>query len=133
LKAVRGNAVVRRQIQHALAEAGGGLMAERVRTLTGIPVPAEPAEIRFTIYGQPVAQGRARAVIVAGHARYLDPAKSRDYKQYGRPRFRSSRPNPCRGRSTWPSGHTWRFRSPGRKKSRPQRSPARSGPRPSPT
>lgn len=38
--------------------------------------------IRFTVYGEPVAQGRPRATSVNGHVRLYDPKKSRDYKQY---------------------------------------------------
>lgn len=36
--------------------------------------------ISFTIYGDPVAQGRPRFAVRAGHAIAYDPAKSRDYK-----------------------------------------------------
>ncbi|MFT9848496.1 RusA family crossover junction endodeoxyribonuclease [Aneurinibacillus sp. REN35] len=38
--------------------------------------------IEFTIYGEPVAQGRPRATTIAGRARLYDPAKSRNYKEY---------------------------------------------------
>ncbi|MCY8420264.1 RusA family crossover junction endodeoxyribonuclease [Bacillus inaquosorum] len=38
--------------------------------------------ISFTVYGEPVAQGRPRAGTVNGKARLYDPKKSRDYKQY---------------------------------------------------
>jgi len=39
--------------------------------------------IEFTIYGDPVAQGRPRAGRgPGGHVRMYDPAKSKDYKQY---------------------------------------------------
>lgn len=38
--------------------------------------------IRFTVYGEPVAQGRPRAANIGGHIRMYDPKKSRDYKDY---------------------------------------------------
>lgn len=38
--------------------------------------------IRFTVYGEPVAQGRPRATNINGHIRMYDPKKSRDYKHY---------------------------------------------------
>jgi Holliday junction resolvase RusA-like endonuclease len=38
--------------------------------------------IEFTVYGEPVAQGRPRATTIAGKVRMYDPAKSRDYKDY---------------------------------------------------
>ncbi|MDQ0158997.1 RusA family crossover junction endodeoxyribonuclease [Alkalibacillus salilacus] len=38
--------------------------------------------IAFTIHGQPVAQGRARATTFKGQARMYDPAKSKHYKHY---------------------------------------------------
>ncbi|BAU27610.1 Holliday junction resolvase RusA-like endonuclease [Aneurinibacillus soli] len=38
--------------------------------------------IQFTIYGEPVAQGRPRATMIAGKARMYDPSKSRGYKEY---------------------------------------------------
>ncbi len=37
--------------------------------------------IDFTVYGNPVPQGRARATTINGHMRLYDPAKSRDWKQ----------------------------------------------------
>ena len=37
--------------------------------------------ISFTVYGEPVAQGRPRFTTVAGHAMAYDPKESRDYKQ----------------------------------------------------
>ena len=40
--------------------------------------------IRFTVYGEPVAQGRPRAANIGGHIRMYDPKKSRDYKDYVR-------------------------------------------------
>ncbi|GIQ67425.1 RusA family crossover junction endodeoxyribonuclease [Xylanibacillus composti] len=40
--------------------------------------------IRFTIYGEPVAQGRPRASTAGGFVRMYDPKKSRDYKDYVR-------------------------------------------------
>lgn len=40
--------------------------------------------IKFTVYGEPVAQGRPRANTVNGHVRMYDPKKSRDYKHYVR-------------------------------------------------
>jgi len=38
--------------------------------------------IEFTIYGEPVAQGRPRATTINGMVRMYDPKKSRDFKQY---------------------------------------------------
>jgi Holliday junction resolvase RusA-like endonuclease len=38
--------------------------------------------IRFTVYGEPIAQGRPRATTINGHVRMYDPKKSRDYKNY---------------------------------------------------
>ncbi|MFW5436589.1 RusA family crossover junction endodeoxyribonuclease [Paenibacillus apiarius] len=40
--------------------------------------------IQFTVYGEPVAQGRPRATKMGGFIRMYDPAKSRDYKDYVR-------------------------------------------------
>lgn len=40
--------------------------------------------ISFTIFGEPIAQGRPRASTVNGQVRLYDPNKSRDYKQYVR-------------------------------------------------
>lgn len=40
--------------------------------------------IQFTVYGEPVAQGRPRFSTINGHAVAYDPAKSRDYKHYVR-------------------------------------------------
>ena len=40
--------------------------------------------IKFTVWGEPVAQGRPRATTVNGHVRMYDPKKSRDYKHYVR-------------------------------------------------
>lgn len=37
--------------------------------------------IRFTVFGEPVAQGRAKCAYISGHAVMYDPAKSRNYKQ----------------------------------------------------
>jgi Holliday junction resolvase RusA-like endonuclease len=38
--------------------------------------------ISFTVYGEPVAQGRPKFTTVGGFARAYDPKKSSDYKQY---------------------------------------------------
>jgi Holliday junction resolvase RusA-like endonuclease len=38
--------------------------------------------IEFTIYGEPVAQGRPRASSFGGKVRLYDPKKSKDYKYY---------------------------------------------------
>jgi Holliday junction resolvase RusA-like endonuclease len=38
--------------------------------------------ISFTVYGEPVAQGRPRATTINGHVRMYDPQKSRDFKKY---------------------------------------------------
>lgn len=40
------------------------------------------ADISFTIYGDPVAQGRPRFSNAGGFVRAYDPKKSRDYKDY---------------------------------------------------
>lgn len=40
--------------------------------------------IEFTVYGEPVAQGRPKFTTVGGFPRAYDPAKSRDYKDYVR-------------------------------------------------
>ncbi|WP_339148373.1 RusA family crossover junction endodeoxyribonuclease [Sutcliffiella sp. BMC8] len=40
--------------------------------------------ITFTVYGEPVAQGRPRASTVHGKVRMYDPAKSKDFKKYVR-------------------------------------------------
>ncbi|MFD2116370.1 RusA family crossover junction endodeoxyribonuclease [Paenibacillus yanchengensis] len=38
--------------------------------------------IQFTVYGEPVAQGRPKFTTAGGFARAYDPKKSRDYKDY---------------------------------------------------
>lgn len=38
--------------------------------------------ITFTVYGEPVAQGRPRASTINGQVRMYDPAKSKDFKKY---------------------------------------------------
>lgn len=40
--------------------------------------------IQFTVYGEPVAQGRPRATTFGGRVRMYDPKKSSDYKDYVR-------------------------------------------------
>lgn len=40
--------------------------------------------IKFTVYGEPVAQGRPKFTTINGHAKAYDPAKSRGYKEYVR-------------------------------------------------
>lgn len=40
--------------------------------------------IQFTVYGEPVAQGRPKFSSAGGFTRAYDPAKSRDYKDYVR-------------------------------------------------
>lgn len=40
--------------------------------------------IVFTVYGEPVAQGRPRATVMRGHIKMYDPKKSSDYKDYVR-------------------------------------------------
>lgn len=40
--------------------------------------------IQFTVYGEPVAQGRPKFSTAGGFTRAYDPAKSRDYKDYVR-------------------------------------------------
>lgn len=40
--------------------------------------------ISFTVYGEPVAQGRPRATTFGGHVRLYDPKKSSDFKDYVR-------------------------------------------------
>ena len=37
--------------------------------------------IKFTVYGEPVAQGRPKAAVVKGRAMVYDPKKSRDFKR----------------------------------------------------
>lgn len=37
--------------------------------------------ISFTVYGEPVAQGRPRFTTIGGHVRAFDPQKSYNYKQ----------------------------------------------------
>ncbi|TRY25943.1 RusA family crossover junction endodeoxyribonuclease [Brevibacillus sp. LEMMJ03] len=44
----------------------------------------EKQSISFTVYGEPVAQGRPRASTAGGFVRLYDPQKSRDYKDYVR-------------------------------------------------
>lgn len=39
------------------------------------------SEISFTVYGEPVAQGRPKFTTVNGHAKAYDPEKSRNYKE----------------------------------------------------
>lgn len=40
--------------------------------------------VQFTVYGEPVAQGRPKFSTAGGFAKAYDPAKSRDYKDYVR-------------------------------------------------
>ena len=40
-----------------------------------------PKLIKFTVYGDAVAQGRPRATSIGGHVRLYDPEKSRSYKE----------------------------------------------------
>ena len=42
--------------------------------------PTRTPLIAFTVYGEPVPQGRPKFAVVGGHARAYDPKKSRDYK-----------------------------------------------------
>jgi len=39
------------------------------------------ATIKFTVYGEPVAQGRPKAAVISGRAIVYDPKKSRDFKR----------------------------------------------------
>jgi Holliday junction resolvase RusA-like endonuclease len=49
------------------------------------PAPGEwILMIHFTVYGEPVAQGRPRATMISGHIRMYDPKKSSDFKNYVR-------------------------------------------------
>jgi len=58
--------------------------------------------IRFTVYGEPVAQGRPRATNINGHIRMYDPKKSRDFKDYVRLVASENRPkNYSRDLSVW--------------------------------
>ncbi len=50
------------------------------------------SEISFTVWGEPVAQGRPRAFVRNGHAAMYDPAKSRDYKSQVRDEAVARRP-----------------------------------------
>ncbi|MFS0593972.1 RusA family crossover junction endodeoxyribonuclease [Cytobacillus horneckiae] len=40
--------------------------------------------IKFTVFGEPVAQGRPRATTINGKVRMYDPAKSKNFKEYVR-------------------------------------------------
>lgn len=40
------------------------------------------SKIKFVVFGEPVAQGRARATTVNGRVRMYDPKKSSEFKQY---------------------------------------------------
>lgn len=40
--------------------------------------------IKFTVWGEPVAQGRPRASTANGYVKMYDPKKSREFKQYVR-------------------------------------------------
>nr|WP_326134879.1 RusA family crossover junction endodeoxyribonuclease [Cytobacillus horneckiae] len=40
--------------------------------------------IKFTVFGEPVAQGRPRATTINGQVRMYDPAKSKNFKEYVR-------------------------------------------------
>jgi Holliday junction resolvase RusA-like endonuclease len=55
-------------------------MAGDVRT--GVDEVPVTKDISFTIYGDPVAQGRPRFSTAGGFVKAYDPAKSRDYKDY---------------------------------------------------
>lgn len=50
-------------------------------------------KIKFTVLGEPVAQGRPRATTINGQVRMYDPKKSRDYKQYVRLVAAQNRPS----------------------------------------
>ena len=41
-----------------------------------------PNKIEFTVYGEPVAQGRPRATTINGRVKMYDPKKSSEYKNY---------------------------------------------------
>lgn len=41
-----------------------------------------PEKIEFTVYGEPVAQGRPRATTINGRVKMYDPKKSSEYKNY---------------------------------------------------
>ena len=41
-----------------------------------------PKKIEFTVYGEPVAQGRPRATTINGRVKMYDPKKSSEYKNY---------------------------------------------------
>ena len=45
-----------------------------------VPKPERTPLVSFTVYGEPVAQGRPKFAVISGHARAYDPKKSRDYK-----------------------------------------------------
>lgn len=40
--------------------------------------------IKFTVWGEPIAQGRPRASTANGYVKMYDPKKSREFKQYVR-------------------------------------------------
>jgi Holliday junction resolvase RusA-like endonuclease len=50
------------------------------------------SNISFTVYGDPVAQGRPRFTTVAGHAKAYDPEKSKSYKEMVRAEALTVRP-----------------------------------------
>ncbi|MFT8928502.1 MAG: RusA family crossover junction endodeoxyribonuclease [Sporolactobacillus sp.] len=49
--------------------------------------------IEFTIFGEPVAQGRPRFSTFGGHARAIDPPDSREYKKYVKLMASQNRPH----------------------------------------
>ncbi|WP_258535684.1 RusA family crossover junction endodeoxyribonuclease [Bacillus sp. 03113] len=52
-----------------------------------------PTEIKFTVYGDPVAQGRPRFSTQGGFVRAYDPKKSKDFKHFVKLAASDHRPN----------------------------------------
>lgn len=48
--------------------------------------------ISFTVYGEPIAQGRPKFTTINGHAKAYDPEKSRNYKEIVRAEALSVKP-----------------------------------------
>src|SRR5690606_27939704 len=52
--------------------------------ICSVGIQGSEAMIKFTVWGEPVAQGRPRASTINGHVKMYDPKKSREFKQYVR-------------------------------------------------
>lgn len=75
-------AELQEQLQLPL-ETNGSIAAEEAKAIYQRMLP-ELRTIRFTVFGDPVAQGRARITTINGYPRAYDPAKSAHYKEYVR-------------------------------------------------